>query len=78
MGLRFRKQPQKYNDFNKILDDSRSKDSNVSDIITRVIELFQGHPDLMVGFNAFLPPGYKIEPGEHAIVVQIPQVYTTR
>jgi paired amphipathic helix protein Sin3a len=23
--------------------------------------LFKGHPELIVGFNTFLPPGYKIE-----------------
>jgi paired amphipathic helix protein Sin3a len=26
-----------------------------------VSTLFHGHPDLIVGFNTFLPPGYKIE-----------------
>lgn len=26
--------------------------------------LFKGHPDLISGFNNFLPPGYKIEPEE--------------
>ena len=25
---------------------------------------FTGHPDLIVGFNTFLPPGYKIEVSE--------------
>jgi len=30
-------------------------------VITRVSNLFRGHPDLIVGFNTFLPPGYKIE-----------------
>merc|ERR1739838_1101798 len=26
---------------------------------------FNGHPDLIVGFNTFLPPGYKIEVGNN-------------
>jgi len=26
-----------------------------------VSELFDGHTELIVGFNTFLPPGYKIE-----------------
>ena len=30
-------------------------------VINRVSTLFRGHPDLIVGFNTFLPPGYKIE-----------------
>ena len=44
--------------------------------------LFKGHPELIVGFNTFLPPGYKIEvqtneaqhpslPG-HAHIHQVP------
>ena len=30
-------------------------------MINRVSTLFHGHPDLIVGFNTFLPPGYRIE-----------------
>lgn len=30
-------------------------------VIGRVSQLFKGHPDLIMGFNTFLPPGYKIE-----------------
>jgi paired amphipathic helix protein Sin3a len=30
-------------------------------VIQRVSTLFRGHPELIVGFNTFLPPGYKIE-----------------
>lgn len=30
-------------------------------VISRVSELFDGHSELIVGFNTFLPPGYKIE-----------------
>lgn len=30
-------------------------------VITRVSNLFNGHPELIEGFNTFLPPGYKIE-----------------
>ena len=30
-------------------------------VISRVSELFDGHTELIVGFNTFLPPGYKIE-----------------
>lgn len=29
-------------------------------VITRVTTLFDGHPTLVEGFNAFLPPGYRI------------------
>ena len=30
-------------------------------VITRVSNLFRGRPELISGFNTFLPPGYKIE-----------------
>ena len=32
-------------------------------VIDRVSELFAGHPELIQGFNTFLPPGYRIECG---------------
>lgn len=32
-------------------------------MISRVSELFAGHPNLIQGFNTFLPPGYRIECG---------------
>lgn len=32
-------------------------------MINRVSELFAGHPNLIQGFNTFLPPGYRIECG---------------
>ena len=30
-------------------------------VIQRVSNLFAGHPNLIQGFNTFLPPGYQIE-----------------
>ena len=32
-------------------------------VIDRVSSLFAGHPELIQGFNTFLPPGYRIECG---------------
>jgi histone deacetylase complex regulatory component SIN3 len=29
-------------------------------VIEKVSTLFRGHTDLIVGFNTFLPPGYKV------------------
>lgn len=34
---------------------------DTQEVINRVSTLFHGHPDLIFGFNTFLPPGYKIE-----------------
>lgn len=42
-------------------------------VISRVSNLFKGHPDLIVGFNTFLPPGFKIEVhGQNEINIQGP------
>ena len=41
-------------------------------VINRVSNLFKGHPDLIVGFNTFLPPGYKIEVQANEINVHQP------
>lgn len=30
-------------------------------VIAKVQRLFTGHPELVMGFNLFLPPGFKIE-----------------
>jgi paired amphipathic helix protein Sin3a len=30
-------------------------------VIERVSTLFRGHPNLIIGFNTFLPPGYRID-----------------
>lgn len=42
-------------------------------VIQRVSNLFRGHPELIVGFNTFLPLGYRIEvqPNEQ-VQVSIP------
>ena len=45
---------------------------DTQEVINRVSNLFHGHPDLIVGFNTFLPPGYKIEVSqEHAGYIQV-------
>lgn len=39
----------------------KSQSIDTPGVITRVSHLFKGHPGLIIGFNTFLPPGYKIE-----------------
>ncbi|KAJ3286991.1 Transcriptional regulatory protein sin3, partial [Borealophlyctis nickersoniae] len=65
----FRDQPEVYNRFLDIMKDVKSqsiantpKRMDMRGVIDRVSTLFRGHPDLIMGFGAFLPPGYKIEP----------------
>uniref|UniRef100_A0A182W9T0 Paired amphipathic helix protein Sin3a n=1 Tax=Anopheles minimus TaxID=112268 RepID=A0A182W9T0_9DIPT len=58
---RFGNQPQVYNDFLDIMKEFKSQSIDTPGVIQRVSNLFRGHPELIVGFNTFLPPGYKIE-----------------
>jgi paired amphipathic helix protein Sin3a len=50
-----------YNDFLDIMKEFKSQSIDTPGVIQRVSNLFKGHPELIVGFNTFLPPGYKIE-----------------
>lgn len=59
--LKFSDQPQVYNDFLDIMKEFKSQSIDTPGVIQRVSTLFCGHPELIVGFNTFLPPGYKIE-----------------
>ncbi|KAF4091038.1 hypothetical protein AMELA_G00032520 [Ameiurus melas] len=59
--LQFGNQPQVYNDFLDIMKEFKSQSIDTRGVINRVSQLFKAHPDLIMGFNKFLPPGYKIE-----------------
>lgn len=59
--LKFGKEPQVYNDFLDIMKEFKSQSIDTPGVIHRVSSLFHGYPELIVGFNTFLPPGYKIE-----------------
>jgi paired amphipathic helix protein Sin3a len=45
------------------MKDFKSSAIDTPGVIDRVSTLFAGNPDLIQGFNTFLPPGYKIECG---------------
>ncbi|KAK3597908.1 hypothetical protein CHS0354_042245 [Potamilus streckersoni] len=70
--LQFGNQPQVYNDFLDIMKEFKSQTIDTPGVINRVSNLFRGHPDLIVGFNTFLPPGYKIEVQANEISVHQP------
>ena len=61
--VRFQDQPEVYNRFLDIMKDFKSQDIDTPGVIERVSTLFNGHPQLIEGFNTFLPPGYRIEAG---------------
>jgi paired amphipathic helix protein Sin3a len=70
--LQFGNQPQVYNDFLDIMKEFKSQSIDTPGVISRVSNLFRGHPDLIVGFNTFLPPGFKIEVRHNEINISGP------
>ncbi|KIJ54305.1 hypothetical protein M422DRAFT_241556 [Sphaerobolus stellatus SS14] len=58
---RFDDLPHVYNHFLDIMKDFKGQKLNTPMVIERVAKLFTGHPELISGFNAFLPLGYRID-----------------
>uniref|UniRef100_A0A665TS49 Paired amphipathic helix protein Sin3b n=1 Tax=Echeneis naucrates TaxID=173247 RepID=A0A665TS49_ECHNA len=65
--IRFANDPGIYNKFLDIMKEFKSQSIDTPGVINRVSQLFHGHPDLVLGFNAFLPPGYRIEVPKNGI-----------
>ena len=61
--VQFADHPDVYNKFLDIMKDFKSGAIDTPGVIDRVSTLFSGNPNLIQGFNTFLPPGYKIECG---------------
>ena len=58
--VRFVDQPDVYNQFLDIMKDFKSQSIDTPGVIFRVSQLFNGHPNLIQGFNTFLPTGFRI------------------
>ncbi|KAL7580283.1 hypothetical protein ACA910_013015 [Epithemia clementina (nom. ined.)] len=56
----FRNQPGVYNEFLKIMKNFKTQAVDTPGVIQRVSRLFRGYNKLILGFNTFLPEGYKI------------------
>ena len=59
--MEFGDRPQIYNEFLDIMKTFKSQQIDTPGVIRRVSNLFQGNKRLVLGFNTFLPEGYKIE-----------------
>ena len=57
----FGNQPNVYNNFLDIMKAFKAQTIDTNEVIIRVSQLFQGNGHLILGFNRFLPPGYKIQ-----------------
>ncbi|TYZ59045.1 hypothetical protein PybrP1_007594 [[Pythium] brassicae (nom. inval.)] len=58
----FGDQPDIYNQFLDVMKDFKAQAIDTPGVILRVSSLFRGYPNLILGFNTFLPPGYRIRP----------------
>ncbi|KAM3713718.1 hypothetical protein ACB098_01G279900 [Castanea mollissima] len=56
----FQSQREKYGGFFKVIKDFKAKRIGNVDVTIRVKELFEGHNNLISGFNIFLPKKYEI------------------
>jgi len=56
----YERQPVKYNGFLDIMKEFKAQSIDTPGVIERVIKLFQGHRELILAFNVFLPPGYQL------------------
>jgi len=56
----FGDRPKIYNEFLEIMKNFKSQEVDTPGVIDRVSRLFRGYNNLILGFNKFLPDGYKI------------------
>lgn len=59
--LEFGNRPRIYNEFLEIMKLFKAQEVDTVGVIHRVRTLFRGYNNLILGFNTFLPEGYKIE-----------------
>lgn len=59
--LEFGSRPRIYNEFLEIMKCFKAQEVDTVGVINRVRTLFRGYNNLILGFNTFLPEGYKIE-----------------
>lgn len=59
--LEFGDRPRIYNEFLEIMKNFKAQEVDTIGVINRVRSLFHGYNNLILGFNTFLPEGYKIE-----------------
>lgn len=59
--MEFGDRPHIYNEFLDIMKTFKTQQLDTPGVIRRVSSLFQGNRRLVLGFNTFLPEGYKIE-----------------
>ncbi|KAL1747575.1 hypothetical protein HDZ31DRAFT_23378, partial [Schizophyllum fasciatum] len=59
---RFRDRPEAYKQFLEMPKSVDLSNMNIRQCVERVVEMFRGNPDLIVGFSVFLPRGAILDP----------------
>ncbi|CAA7261213.1 unnamed protein product [Cyclocybe aegerita] len=54
----------RYESFLGIMKDFRSNAIDTREVLVRVCSVLNGYPELVRGFNSFLPEGYQLEPSD--------------
>ncbi|KAK0232232.1 paired amphipathic helix [Armillaria nabsnona] len=69
----FPDKPEVYNRFLDIIRDCKNELIDIPSAVEQVAQLFHQHPRLIGGFNAFVPPEYRVDPfGQRTIGIHIP------
>eukprot|EP00554_Chaetoceros_debilis_P006297 CAMPEP_0194077716 /NCGR_PEP_ID=MMETSP0149-20130528/4297_1 /TAXON_ID=122233 /ORGANISM="Chaetoceros debilis, Strain MM31A-1" /LENGTH=1562 /DNA_ID=CAMNT_0038758825 /DNA_START=182 /DNA_END=4870 /DNA_ORIENTATION=- len=58
--VEFGSRPRIYNEFLEIMKNFKAQELDTPGVIMRVSDLFRGYNNLILGFNTFLPDGFKI------------------
>lgn len=58
---RFLDKPEVFNKFLDILGDYQKKKRSMPQTMRRISTIFAGYPDLIKGFDAFMPAGYGVK-----------------
>ncbi|KAK8643542.1 hypothetical protein V6N13_012833 [Hibiscus sabdariffa] len=66
---RFHEKMEKYYDFVQVIKDFKNQRTDTDGFVATVKELFEGQRDLILGFNIFLPQGFRIPlpPGDKRV-----------
>jgi paired amphipathic helix protein Sin3a len=67
----FKNQPEVYNKFLDIMKEFKAQHINTPTVIAQVSTLFEGKPDLILGFNKFLPQNLEISGAQGAVAVAV-------
>lgn len=57
----FSENPEVYNTFLEVMKKFKAQTIDTQGVIRKVGDLFIDHPDLIIGFNTFLPAGYEVQ-----------------